>query len=113
MVLLLELCVELVRIAVVQINQCSFCRALIHLTQAAARSLQHHVFGAISLLRENNAGQAAAIPAFFSNLNKENHTDFRQRLVKRVELHLAIYGLGVLLIAFVKFKNRIAAQTIR
>lgn len=53
--LLLELGVEFVGVAVVQINQGDFGRSLIHLAQATAGGLKHHVLGAVTFLIENNA----------------------------------------------------------
>ena len=49
-------------------------RLSIHLTQATATGLQHHVAPAIALLRQDDAGQAAAVPAFLADLYQQDVT---------------------------------------
>ena len=81
-VLLLELSIELVRVAVVQVDECRFRRVLIHLTQASAGGLQHHILRAVTLLREDDPSQAAAVPALLADLNQQNNADFRNCFIQ-------------------------------
>ena len=68
MMLLHKLCVELVRICIVKIDQSRFGRTLNNLTQTTARGLQYHVFRAVPLLRKYDAGQALTVPSFLAML---------------------------------------------
>ena len=54
--LLLELADQLVTVGAVEVNKCGLRLAPVHLTETPAGGLQHHVLGAVTLLRENNAG---------------------------------------------------------
>ena len=108
--LLLELSIELVRIAVVQVDECRFRRVLIHLTKASTGGLQHHILRAVALLREDDPSQAAAVPALLADLNQQNNADFRNCFIQRIKLHLAVGRLGILLIALVELENGVAAK---
>ena len=107
MILLLELGVQLVGVGIIQIDQRRFRGSLLHLTQAAARGLQNHVFGAVSLLGENDACQAAAVPALLADLHQQHDPNVGNGAVQGVKLHLAVRRLGVLLIPLVEFENHI------
>ena len=76
MVLPLKLHIQLVGIAVVQVNKRCFRTAIDYLTQAAARGLQHHICGTIALLGKNDSGKTSAVPPLFTNLYKQYDTDF-------------------------------------
>ena len=56
-----------------EVNQGTVALTPGNLTQAAASGLQHHVGGAVAFLREDNAGQTAAVPAFFANLHEQHN----------------------------------------
>ena len=54
-------------------NQRAVALAAHHFTQAAAGALQHHVAGAVAFLRQDDTGEAVAVPAFFANLYQQHH----------------------------------------
>ena len=70
MLLLAELIFQLLRVGTVEIDQGGFVFVAIHLSQTAAGRLQNHISGAVSLLRENNARQTAAVPPLFPDLHQ-------------------------------------------
>ena len=107
MVLLLQLAVELVRVATVEVNERGLQDILLHLAQTAAGRLEHHVFGTVPLLGEDDPRQAAAVPALFPDLHQQNDADLGKGLVQAVKLHLTVRRLGILLIAFMKFQDTV------
>ena len=102
LLLLFQLAFQFLSVGFVQVNERGFVRVALHLSQTAARRLQDHIPGAVALLRENNARQTAAVPALFADLHKQYDSDFGRRFVQRVELHLTVGGLRILLVAFME-----------
>ena len=112
MVRLLQLGVELLGVGVVQIDQGRFRRVLIHLAQAAARGLQHHVFRAIAFLGQYDAGEAAAIPALLADLNQQDDADAGEGFVQGIKLQLAVRWLRIALISFVEPEYGVRTEAI-
>ena len=68
--LLFQLVIQLPGVGIIQIDQRRFRGVLVNLTQAAAGGLQNHILRAVSLLGQDDSGQAAAIPALLADLDK-------------------------------------------
>ena len=112
MVLFLQLAVEFVRVAAVEVDECGLRGVLLHLAQAAAGRLEHHVFGTVPLLGEDDPRQTAAVPALFPDLHQQNDADLGKGLIQTVKFHLAVCRLRVLLVAFVKFQDAVGGQAV-
>ena len=52
------------------------------------------------------------VPAFLADLNQQNDADSGNRVIQSVELHLAVGGLRILLVALVEFQNHISGQAV-
>ena len=112
MVRLLQLGVKLFGVGVVQIDQGRFGRVLIHLAQAAARGLQHHVLRAIAFLGENDAREAAAVPALLTDLNQQDDADAGEGFVQGIKLQLAVRWLRIAFISFVEPEYGVRTEAI-
>ena len=71
MMLLLQLFVQFVGIAAVEVYESGLGSTFLNLPEAAAGCLQYHVFRTIALLREYDAGQASAVPSLLADLDKQ------------------------------------------
>ena len=68
-----QLRLQHLRVVLAEIDQRGVALATHHFAQAAAGRLQHHVGGAVALLREDDPGEAVAVPALFANLHQQHH----------------------------------------
>ena len=101
----LQLIVQHLGILVVQPDECRLFIG-IHFAQAAARGLHHLVLCARTLHWQNDTGKATAVPALFSNTNKQDNADFRQFTIQRIKLHLRFLRKFITAVAVtIEFQN--------
>ena len=97
--LFFELVGELAAVAFVEDDDGFFGGTAVDFAEAAARGLQDHVAGAVALLREDDAGEGAAVPAFLADLDEEDDADGAVGGVEGGEGEFGALGGGVFLVA--------------
>ena len=96
-----ELAVEDIGVGLVEQDQGGLAGAAIDLAKAAAGGLEDHVAGAVALLGEDDAGEAAAIPAFLADLDEQDNLPAGNGIVEEGEVGGGIGGNAVRLVALV------------
>ena len=113
LLLFLQLGIKDLGVKIIQPDNGRFRRALVNLSQTSTRGLEHHVGGAIPLLRQDHPGERPAIPPLLAHLHQQYDTSPGEREVKAGEERLTPFLQFVLLVAAMIFQDvpgRISSQ---